>query len=314
MNTVNRMKDGLLRISGLVLILLCWEFVPKLGWVEEWYIPGFSTVLQEIFRLLNAGSLGTHLMVTLWRAMIGLLLAAALALPTGFILGRWAKTWLQLLKPLMRLFSQANPFSLLPLFILGFGIGEKAKLAIVAWVCFWPILFNTVQGVQNVDFHWIKAARSMAVSAPGLMIKVLLPGTVPFIFLGLRAGIQMAFLGLIAAEMLGATAGLGWLLYQSFQLGLISRMFAASLSIVLLGIGLNRLLSFLENRLCFWKKEEKPANTLQKPGLYRITAEYALAVMLLAIISIGIIGGLQVYKVNSAEFERDGSERFLYSE
>jgi len=244
------------RASGLLVLLALWEMAPGLAWVDPKFLPSFSTVMRTIYHQWLNGFLWVHLVVSLWRVVTGLLIALLIGIPLGFVLGGFGKTVVQTFNPLFRILSQANPFSLMPVFILCFGIGEAAKLAVIAWVCLWPVLFNTINGVQNIDPDLIKAARAVGLKSVGLGTRVFFPAVAPSIFTGLRIGVEMAFFILIAAEMIGAIAGLGWLLHTAAHLYQIPWLYAAATCIVFLGVLLNRCLLWLENHLYFWKEDD----------------------------------------------------------
>lgn len=199
----------LLKSSGIIIFLLLWEIAPRLNWLDAQFLPPFSSAIMTIHHLWMNSDLPTHIIFSLWKTLTGLLIASLLALPLGFFIGGYMPWLVPNLNPLFRILAQVNPFSLMPVFILFFGIGEQAKLATVAWVCFWPMLFYVITGVRNLDTILIKSALSMGVTRWQLFTKVLLPGAAPTIFVGLRTGADMAFFILIAAEMVGASAGAG---------------------------------------------------------------------------------------------------------
>lgn len=255
------MKEALLKASGVLLLTLLWEIGPRLHWVDAQFLPPFSEVIMTLGHLLMEGNLLTHTLVSLWRALTGLLLAAVFAVPLGFVIGGWFPQSIPYLNPLFRIWSQVNPFSLLPVFILFFGIGEQAKLVVVAWICFWPLFYNTITGVQNLDSVLVKTAHSMGVSPYQLFSKVLLPGAMPQIFTGFRLGAELAFFMLIAAEMVGAHAGLGWMLHNAAMLNLVPRIYASGLLIVLLGVFVHQVLLTLERGLLTWQDNYQPVDT-----------------------------------------------------
>jgi NitT/TauT family transport system permease protein len=249
----NYFQYYILRYSGVILILVLWQILPEVGLLDSQFIPPFSEVVVQLCELTLKSELMVHVAVSLWRVIMGLIIAAAAAIPLGLLLGGWLTRAADIVNPLFRIFSQVNPFSLMPIFILFFGIGEAAKLAVVAWVCLWPILYNTVSGVRRLDPVLIKTAMSMNTSKFEMLKKVVIPGAAPSIFLGLRIGVEMSFFMLISAEMIGATAGVGWLFHNSAMNNQIPRMYAAGVCIVILGIVLNRFLIYSQNKLFFWK-------------------------------------------------------------
>lgn len=253
---VGKIETVALKVSGAALFLILWEILPRLGLLDSQFLPTFSATLLEVWNMTVSGVLFTGAMVSLWRALVGLIIAAAAALPLGLWIGTEKGGAVERrIRPLLRLFSQVNPFSLMPVFILFFGIGEIVKLMVVAWVCFWPLLFNTIEGARNADPALVKTANAMCSGRFGSLAKVVLPGASAFIFAGLRVGAEMSFFMLIAAEMIGATDGLGWLLHNSAMNYQIGRIYASSFIIIMLSFGLSLMLKYLQERLFFWRED-----------------------------------------------------------
>lgn len=299
-DTLNAITDRLLRWSGVVIFFALWEVAPRLGWVDPYFAPPLSTVARALGELAGEGTLLTHLLVSLWRGLSGLAAAVALGVPAGFLLGRRFPLAAEALGPLLRLLSQVNPFSLLPLFLLFFGIGETAKIAVVAWVSLWPILFYTVTASRTVDPLLVKTARSLGVGGLELFRSVLLPGALPTLFTGVRIGAGLVFFMLVAAEMLGANAGVGWLVHNSAMNFQLPRMYAGAVAIVFLGYALNRGLLAVERSLFAWRAASAEAVTgRQAPTVWRPPkAAAALAALLVAALYLG--GGWEVRRINLA--------------
>jgi len=298
--TLDAITDRLLRWSGVVVFFALWEAAPRLGWIDPYFAPPLSTVARALGDLAGEGTLFTHLLVSLWRGLSGLAAAVALGVPAGFLLGRRFPRTAEALGPLLRLLSQVNPFSLLPLFLLFFGIGETAKIAVVAWVSLWPILFYTVTAARTVDPLLVKTARSLGVGGFGLFRSVLLPGALPTLFTGVRIGAGLVFFMLVAAEMLGANAGVGWLVHNSAMNFQLPRMYAGAVAIVFLGYALNRGLLAIERTLFAWRETPVEAVTgRQAPAVLRPPkAAAALAALLVAALYLG--GGWEVRRINRA--------------
>ncbi len=254
-NTLRNLTEWLIDFSGIIGFLLLWEFIPRTGIVDPQFIPPLSQVCVAIIKLATGEGLFLHIAASLQRTFIGIILAVAIAVPAGFVLGGVFPILAQYLRPLMRLLGQINAFSLFPIFILFFGIGEFAKVSIIFWSSLWPVLFTTIAGVQQVDPLYIKSARSMGANRLILFSQVILPGAAPAIFTGIRSGTSHGFLMLIAAEMIGAKAGLGWIILNSAANSLMPRLFAATIIIALLGMIINYFIHWLEGTLLDWKQE-----------------------------------------------------------
>jgi NitT/TauT family transport system permease protein len=298
MKMLSRINATVLHSVGLIAFFIIWEMAPRFGLVDAQFLPPLSSVLLSIKELWDLGLLYTHVVVSLWRVLLGLLLAAFIALPLGFVLEVIFPKVSRQLETLFRLLSHVNPFSLAPLFMLMFGLGEKEKLAIISLVALWPILFHTITGIRCVDPLLIKTAKSLNVSTFCLIKDILFPGALPTIFTGMRIGVQMAVFMLIAAEMLGAGAGLGWLVHNSAMMYQIPRMYAAGMLIILIGIGLNQVLLWLQKYSWFWQPFTESFG--QKASLKTVrplnsTAGFAAALLLGVII---FLGGQEVKRVN----------------
>jgi len=240
--------------SSVLLFLLAWELAPRAGGLFETFIAPPSVVAETLWELMQDGELFEHSQASLLRAAIGFGFAALIAIPLGFLLGGSFKVFERLANPVIRLFGQFNPFSLFPVFILFFGIGEVSKCAMIFWVCIWPILFNTITGVKAIDPLLVKSARSMGTGIVTLFCKVILPAASPGIFTGLKMGAGTAFFILIAAEMIGASKGLGWLIWNAQINFQIPRLFAATVVISVLGLILNSIFVLLERYLIGWRE------------------------------------------------------------
>ncbi|WP_224957884.1 ABC transporter permease [Geomonas subterranea] len=298
--SIKKLRHLLLRWSGVALFLLAWELAPRLEWVDPYFLPPFSTVVAEIDRLFTSAWLSVHILVSLWRALAGLLIAVLIGIPAGLLLGRVYPRIANAVSPLLKVLSQVNPFSLLPVFVLFFGIGEAAKLAVVAWVSVWPVLFYTMTGSRNVDTVQEKTAASMGIGPWALLVKVILPGALPTIFVGVRIAATVTFYILVAAEMLGASAGLGYLVHNAAMNYQIPRIYAGATFIVVFGFLLNRGLIALGDRLFCWQETEAvapadgpaPSRPSWRPGRFSACAAAAATVVLL------VLGGIEVGKVN----------------
>lgn len=239
---------------AIIIFLAIWEIAPRVGLINSQFVPPLSEVLRAIGKMAVTGELWLHTSASLMRAVEGFVLASLVGIPLGFLLGGWFRTVKSYFNPLLYVLAQVNPFSLFPIFILFFGIGETAKVAIIFWVAVFPVLFNTISGVANVDPMLVKAARAIGTPKVKLFWKVVLPGSAPMIFNGVRLAIGSAFLMLIAAEMVGASKGLGWLVLNSQINYQIPRLFAAAVVIAILGIVVTKLVEWMERKIIVWRE------------------------------------------------------------
>ncbi len=238
----------------LLALIIFWEVGPSIGLVNPAFFPTFSEVVSSWGGLLVSGELFDHFSASIVRSFSGFVLALLIAIPLGLLIG-WYPLAKELLNPALELFRNTAALALLPVFMLFLGIGETSKIAIVLFACTWPILLNTIAAVRNVDPLLIKSARSMNISSFKLFLKVILPASIPTMFTGIRLAGTGAILVLIAAEMVGAKEGLGYLITYSQYNFQIPEMYAGILSISLLGLLINQGLLSVEKRLSKWKQE-----------------------------------------------------------
>jgi len=236
----------------IALFLAVWETAPRIGLVDKVFLPPFSQVVRAWFTLLGNGQLWEHVSASLSRALAGFALAILVSIPLGAAIG-WYRPVADFLNPILELFRNTAALALLPVFVLILGIGETSKVALVVYASAFPILLNTISGVRTVDPLLIKSARSLGLSPIRLFQKVVLPAAVPTIFTGLRMAAASSILVLIAAEMVGAKAGLGYLITASQLNFQIPNMYAGIVTIALVGVVFNGILVAIEGRLSGWR-------------------------------------------------------------
>lgn len=253
--TLGAMGRRLMGWYGILGFLALWQLAPLLGLCDRRFIPPPSEIGAEALVLMGRGELFVHAATSAQRALLGLAAAVALALPLAALMSGFLPRLTRFLAPLVALLSGINPFALFPLFILLFGVGEKAKFAIIFWSSLFPILGAAINGIAGCDPLLLKAARSMGAKRAVVFLKVSVPAALPSIMVGLRLGATTAFLFLIAAEMLAANAGLGWLVHNSAMNNYIPRLYVGAVSIAAMGLALAFLIDRLEGFLLDYKEE-----------------------------------------------------------
>ena len=191
-------------------ILIVWQGAASLGLLSSAILPAPSRVIAAFLRLLASGELLQNAAISFWRAVSGLLVGGGLAFALGLSNGlsrlseRVTDTTIQMVRNIPNL-------ALIPLVILWFGIGEGAKLFLVSLGVFFPIYINTFHGIRTVDPQLVEMARSYGFSGFRLFLRVILPGALPSIFVGLRYALGIMWLTLIVAETIAAQSGLGYM-------------------------------------------------------------------------------------------------------
>jgi NitT/TauT family transport system permease protein len=240
------------RSVAILAFLAVWETVPRIGLVEATWLPPFSRVAASWWELTASGELAEHIVVSLQRSFSGFLIAIGIAVPLGLLIA-WYRPLADVLDPLLEVFRNTAALALLPVFTLILGIGETSKISLIVFACLWPILLNTISGVRGVDPLLIKSARSVGLSSPRLFQKVVLPAATPTIFTGIRLAGAASILVLIAAEMVGAKAGLGYLINNTQVNFQIPEMYAGIVTVSALGVAFNYTLVRIERRLSRWR-------------------------------------------------------------
>ena len=237
---------------GIVALAAVWEAAPRIGLVDSYFIPPLHVVLHELWSMVGSGELLRHVRASLLRSAAGFGLAIVLAIPLGAAIA-WYRPVREVATPVLETFRNTAALAILPVFMLIFGIGETSKVAIVLYACFFPILLATITGVAGVDPQLLRSARVLGLSPLSTFRKVVFPAAVPTIFTGIRISGAAAILVLIAAEMIGATAGLGFLITYANANFLIPKMYAAILATSVIGVCVNYGLVALERRFSRWR-------------------------------------------------------------
>ncbi|TPP09982.1 ABC transporter permease [Rhizobium glycinendophyticum] len=237
---------------GLVIaFLILWQASSKLGWVNASVFPPLDQIIGALWKALSSGAIVDDIAISLQRSGIAFVAAVGLGIPLGLFMGQ-VRAVEQALDPLLQFFRQTSALALYPVFILLLGLGEASKVFVIFWATLFPILLSTIGGVKEVDKKLIEMARTYGAGSLQIFRRVVLPASVPAIFVGLRLSATTALLLLIAAEMIGANKGIGFQVMNAQYNFQIPLMFAAILLLALLGLAANAVLVLLQRRLCRW--------------------------------------------------------------
>ena len=203
------------RTMGVLLIGLLWELLARSGVFPQALAPTVETITAALVGMIVNGALAWHLIFTLYRVLSGLLLAAAVGIPLGMLMGRFRiaeKFFLPLISVLMPIPSLAW----VPVFILWFGLGNTATIMLVFYAATFPLMYNTWTGVRSVNHVWLRAALAMGADEQALFRKVILPGALPLVITGLRQAFARSWIAVVGGEMIAASAwGLGWVIFDA---------------------------------------------------------------------------------------------------
>lgn len=259
-NLQNTAGRWLRRYGAVLFFLVAWQLAAQFELVDPSVIPSFTAVVAAIVDGFAGGKLLDNMLVSLGRAGIAFGISVGSAIPLGLFMGSFRR-FEEIADSLLQLFRQTSALAIYPIFILLLGLGETSKIAIIGWAAFFPVLLNTISGVEQVDRRLIEMARVFGASRMEVFRRVVLPAATPAIFIGLRLSATVSLLLLVAAEMIGAKQGLGFLIINSQYNFEIPTMFAAIVLLASIGLAVNYALLFVQGRLCRWEspRSAKPA-------------------------------------------------------
>jgi ABC-type nitrate/sulfonate/bicarbonate transport system, permease component len=243
----------LARYGLLVGFLALWQISAKAGWVNASVFPPLDVIAAALWKALASGRLVGDIAISLQRSGIAFAAAIVIGIPLGLFMGQ-IRTVERALDPILQLFRQTSALALYPVFILLLGLGETSKVFVIFWATLFPILLSTIGGVKEVDAKLIEMARTYGASRLTVFRRVVLPASVPAIFVGLRLSATTALLLLIAAEMIGANKGLGFQVMNAQYNFQVPLMFGAIFLLAALGLAANAVLVALQRHLCRWSE------------------------------------------------------------
>ena len=246
-----RSRAVLAAVSVLGTLAL-WALASASGWVDKILLPSPFEVLQAFAASVSDGSLLKHITASLLRVIEGFAVALVVAVPIGVAMGV-SRIVFGLVDPLLELLRPIPPIAVIPLAILWFGIDELSKVFIIAYGAFFPILVNTLAGFREVDRVQVRAAQALGANRYHVFRDVVLRSAFPFMVVGARLGMSMAFIVLVAAELIASSAGLGFMISDARYNFRTDQIFLGMACIGALGFALNMLLLRIERSLLKWK-------------------------------------------------------------
>jgi sulfonate transport system permease protein len=217
-----------------VVLAAGWELVVQLGWSTGRLVPPPSRIYAEFAELARSGELLRHVIATLLRVAVGFAVGTVVATVLGAIAG-YSTMVRRLIDPSLQGLRAVPSIAWIPLFILWLGIFETSKVALIAVGVFFPIYLGVMGAVLSVDRKIVEVGRAFRLSGPAMVRRILLPAVLPAYVIALRSGLGLGWMFVIAAEFMGASEGLGYLLIDGQQLGKPAEIVAAILAFAVLG-------------------------------------------------------------------------------
>lgn len=246
------LRDRLLPFIGPVVLFIAWDLVVRLGFIKPILLPTPADTIAALITGLAGGPLLTDFAMTVWRTVQAFVIAAAIGVPLGVLLGSNEKAY-RSVEFLIDFFRSTPSSALIPLFLLIFGVSDVNKVAIAAFGALLIVVFNSAYGVINARKQRVMAARVMGASRWQIFKDVLVWESLQPSFVGLRSAVSMALVIVIVAEMfIGSDTGLGHRIIDAQQVLNVKSMYAAILSAGALGYALNILFLVAERRIVHW--------------------------------------------------------------
>jgi sulfonate transport system permease protein len=240
---------------GLVLPVVLaafWEFAVRMGWSNGRLVPPPSVIWNTFADLAASGELAQHALATLWRVACGFVLGVIAGTVAGAITGYSILTF-RLLDPTLQGLRAVPSIAWVPLFILWFGIFEASKIILIAVGVFFPVYLGVMGAVLSVDRKIVEVGRVFRLSGFAMVRRILLPAVMPAYVISLRAGLGLGWMFVLAAEFLGASTGLGFLLIDGQQLGKPAQIVAAIVAFAILGKASDWLIVVVASPFLRWQ-------------------------------------------------------------
>lgn len=255
------LSDFSVKLITILVLVAIWEIASRMGYIKIYRFSRPSKLFETFIQLLTVGfpnniTVWVHIKATFFRIMMGFVLAGVTAIPLGMLIGRM-EILDRMVDPIITFCRAIAVISLLPLAIAWFGVGELSRVLLIFYGCFWIILTNTIQGAKHVDPVLINAGKTLGAYKARLFFQVILPASLPRIFTGMKIAVGMAFLVIIAVEMIGTIEGLGALIQQARTFYNTSIAIDGMIFIALIGISIAYTLDWLENILLPWNIAKK---------------------------------------------------------
>ncbi len=248
-------------IQGLLLpvgLALAWEFAVWVGYSNGRLVPPPSKILEAIYELAQSGELWTHILTTVTRVAVGFGLGVAAGTLIGAAAGYWSLVR-RLLDPTIQALRAIPSIAWVPLFILWLGIFETSKVALIAVGVFFPVYLGVLGAILSVDRKIVEVGRVFRLNGFGMIRRILLPAVMPAYVVALRVGLGLGWMFVVAAEFMGASEGLGYLLTDGQQLGKPAQILAAIVTFAILGKTTDWLIEVATAPLLRWQDNYRGA-------------------------------------------------------
>lgn len=246
------LPPGLRRYAAPLALLALWQIAVGMGWIATRSVPAPSQIAAAFWELLGSGELAEHLLVSLGRVSAGLIIGVSIGTVCALIAGL-SRRGEDALDALLQMLRTLPHLALVPLFILWFGIGETPKVALVALGAIFPIYLNLFAGIRTVDAKVVEAVSTLGLSRRELIVSVILPGALPSFLTGLRYALGVAWISLVVAEQVNASAGIGYLAMTAREFLRTDVIIVSLIVYAVLGLLADQIVRVIERAALGWR-------------------------------------------------------------
>jgi ABC-type nitrate/sulfonate/bicarbonate transport system permease component len=247
-------QERMLYLISPVVLLALWQILLMLGIGDRRFVPAPSDIAVRYWQMVASGELAHHVAVTLYRVFAGFLIGSIPGIAVGLLMAMFRPVRI-FVDPLIASLFPIPKIALMPLLLLAFGFGDASKIALVAIAVFFPVIINTYSGAANIDKIYWDVARNFGASQSVMFRRIVFFGALPMIFAGLRIALAVSFIVLVASEFVATKAGIGYLIWNSWELLRVDVMFVGIVTIGILGLIATAILQEIERKVIPWKAE-----------------------------------------------------------
>jgi ABC-type nitrate/sulfonate/bicarbonate transport system permease component len=245
-------QERILYLVSPIGLLLAWQLVLMAGIGDRRFIPAPTDIAARYWQMLASGELLMHTAVTLYRVFVGFFVGAIPGIAVGLLMAMFRPVRI-FFDPLIASLFPIPKIALMPLFLLAFGFGDASKIAVVAVAVLFPVIINTYSGASNIEKIYWDVAKNYGASQSVMFRRIVFFGALPMIFAGLRIGLAVSFIVLVASEFVATKAGIGYLIWNSWELLQVDIMFVGIVTVGILGLIATVCLQEIERKVIPWK-------------------------------------------------------------
>lgn len=249
---LSRRSDLIIAILSPLGLLAVWQVAVASGFLDYRFVPSPLEIVDSLVSMTVSGELFGHVAISLVRIAAGFGLGVGAGVLVGLTMGVFRPVRAAM-TPIVAALFPVPKLALLPVMILFFGLGETSKILVIAIGVFFIAVINTVSGVLTIDRIYLDVAKNLGVEGRAFYWNVAIPGALPAILAGMKISLGVSFLLIVAAEFVGASSGIGFLIWSSWQSFALDRMFVGLVVLAALGYVSTMVLEFVEGRILAWK-------------------------------------------------------------